>query len=115
MRLAGRRNRPERAGSQRGVSGEFAVAHERRDLPDAAILFDDGCPVGDRWLVDAVDRNPHVGGVVVVALGVATHVQVGQREHGVAGAVLEFAQALGEMRHRFGEYSGRMVPTMASL
>ena len=95
--IARRRHRPERARVQGREAGELAVAHERRRLAGATVLVDHLGAVGDVRLVHAVDRDPDIGGVVVVPLGVAAHVEVGQGQHGVAGAVFELGERLGEV------------------
>src|ERR1700722_952826 len=98
MRLARGWHRPECAGAQRRVTGELAVAHERRHLAQLAVLFDHLGAVSDRRAVDAIHRRPNIRGVAVVAFGVAFHVLVGKPEHLVAVAVHQFRQGGGQIR-----------------
>ena len=97
MRATGGRHRPERAGVQRSVPGELAVAQERGDLAHPAILVGGLGPVGVRRGVDAVDGDQRVVGIGVATLLVAVPVAVGEIEQSVTPALLKFAQSVGEV------------------
>ena len=106
MRRAGRRNRPESAGAQRGIAGELPVTHERCHLAHPAVLVDHLGPVGHRRLIDAVDGDPGVGGIAVVPLGISAHVHIGQCQHGVAATLGHLRQALGQVPPQVGRVQG---------
>ncbi|COY14705.1 Uncharacterised protein [Mycobacterium tuberculosis] len=90
-------HRPERAGAQRRITGELPVAHERCDLPGAAVFVDDLVAIGNRGLIDAIDRHPRVTGIVVAAVRVPTHVHVGQSQQGVSAIVDQLRQPVGQV------------------
>ena len=53
----------------RGASPVNSPTHERRDLAGSAVFVDDLGPIGNRWLVNAIDRHPRVGGVAAWPCG----------------------------------------------